>query len=117
LYQSGIRGRALAFHLAGQEYKSNAQAVGDRRDAQKANAAAIKTAAQRKVLEAKKTTSPEDGLIVDLEVDDGDGIAKEDLNGLAQRWGSRLRLRCTDDEIYYRLTGSHQKVRSAHVPS
>lgn len=37
---------------------------------------------------------------------DADG----DLSGLLEKWGNRLRIRCTEDEIYYRLTGSHQKV-------
>lgn len=114
MYLNGIKGRALAFHLAGEDFKSNAQAVQDKREVQKINALAQKSAASRREYEKKKQlpqTSPEAGLIRNLEVDDGIGIAKEDLNGLAQRWGSRLRLRCTDQEIYYRLTGSHQKVR------
>ena len=114
MYLNGIKGRQLAFHLAGMEYKSNAEAVQARRDVQKHNARTERSAALRKERDERKKqsqVSPEDGLIWDLEVDDGGGIAKEDLNGLAQQWGSRLRLRCTDQETYYRLTGSHTKVR------
>lgn len=113
MYINGIKGRQLAFHLAGMEFKSNAEAVQARRDVQKQNAATERSSALRKERDEKKKlpqTSIEEGLIWDLEVDDGAGIAKEDLNGLAHRWGSRLRLRCTEQEIYYRLTGSHTKV-------
>jgi hypothetical protein len=114
MYLNGIKGRQLAFHLAGMEYKSNAEAVQARREVLKLNARTERSAALRKERDERKKlsqVSPEDGLIWDLEVDDGGGIVKEDLNGLAQQWGSRLRLRCTDQETYYRLTGSHTKVR------
>jgi hypothetical protein len=113
LYQNGIKGRQLAFHLAGMEYKSNAEAVEARREGQHEHARIEKSAALRRERDRKKKlpqADPEDGLIWNLDVDDGAGIVKEDLNGLAQRWGSRLRLRCTEEEIYYRLTGSHSKV-------
>jgi hypothetical protein len=113
MYLNGVRGRALAYHLSGEDFKSNAQAVEDRREGLKKNALEKSTVAARKEIERKKKLpqpSLEEGLIRNLEVDDGAGIAKEDLNGLAQRWGSRLRLRCTDEEIYYRLTGTHLKV-------
>ena len=113
MYLNGVKGRALAYHLAGTDFKSNAQAVEDRRELLKKNANAKATVAARKELERKKhlpQANLEEGLIRDLTADDGAGIAKEDLNGLAQRWGSRLRLRCTDEEIYYRLTGTHLKV-------
>ena len=113
LYISGIKGRQLAFHLAGMEFKSNAEAVEARREVLKHNALTERSAALRKERDERKKlpqVSPEEGLMWDLGLDDGAGIAKDDLNGLAQRWGSRLRLRCTDDEIYYRLTGSHSKV-------
>jgi hypothetical protein len=114
MYLNGIKGRQLAFHLAGMEYKSNAEAVQARREVLKLNARTERSSALRKERDERKKlsqVSPEDGLIWDLEVDDGGGISKEDLNGLAQQWGSRLRLRCTDQETYYRLTGSHTKVR------
>jgi len=114
MYLNGIKGRQLAFHLAGLEYKSNAEAVQARREVLKLNARTERSSALRKERDERKKlsqVSPEDGLIWDLEADDGGGIAKEDLNGLAQQWGSRLRMRCTDQETYYRLTGSHTKVR------
>jgi hypothetical protein len=114
LYLNGVKGRQLAFHLAGMEFQSNSQAIEARREIQQHNARTEKSSALRKERDEKKKrpqASIEDGLIWDLDVDDGAGIAKEDLNGLAQRWGSRLRLRCTDQEVYYRLTGHHTKVR------
>jgi hypothetical protein len=113
MYGSGVKGRALAFHLSGQAYKSNAQAIEEKREISRQNALMHKSAALRKKRqeEAKKQLAdPEKGLIRDLVADDGQGIPKADLNGLAQRWGSRLRLRCDDDEIYSRITGSHRKV-------
>jgi hypothetical protein len=39
-----------------------------------------------------------------------EAVIKEDLAGLMQKWGSRLRIRCTDDEVYFRLTGTHTRV-------
>jgi hypothetical protein len=39
MYLNGIKGRQLAFHLAGMEYKSNAEAVQARREVLKLNAA------------------------------------------------------------------------------
>lgn len=113
MYVSGIKGRAMAYHLSGEEFKSNSQVIEERRVISKQNEKISKSAALRKKRdEESKKAKPSlgDGLIRDLETDDGEGIPREDLNGLAQRWGSRLRLRCTDEEIYYRLTGSHQKV-------
>ena len=40
-----------------------------------------------------------------------EAVFKEDLSGLLQKWGSRLRIRCTDDEVYFRLAGTHIRVR------
>ncbi|KAL1410906.1 hypothetical protein Q8F55_001849 [Vanrija albida] len=37
-------------------------------------------------------------------------VAKTDLGALLQRYPQRVRIRCTDDEIYYRLTGSRRKI-------
>ncbi|KAI9634557.1 uncharacterized protein MKK02DRAFT_9015, partial [Dioszegia hungarica] len=64
----------------------------------------------------------EDGtvLFTFLDEDDaelgGDPVDKTDLAGLAAKWGSRLRIRCTDDEVYFRLTGSHQKIPKLTLP-
>lgn len=112
---SGIKGRAMAYHLSGEEYKSNRQVIEEKRVKQQANLRLAQSSALRRQHDKQNRQpkpDPEDGLIRDLVTDDGQGIPKEDLNGLAQRWGSRLRLRCTDEEIYTRLTGSHQKVRA-----
>lgn len=45
--------------------------------------------------------------------DDGGSppVARTDLGGLQLRYPQRVRIRCTEDEIYYRLTGSRSKVR------
>jgi hypothetical protein len=47
---------------------------------------------------------------------DGGGVMTADLIAMTAKWGSRLRLRCTDDEIYFRLTGSYQKVGTVVFP-
>lgn len=45
------------------------------------------------------------------EDDEGDPPVKTgDLNALLERYPARVRLRCTEDEIYYRLTGSRKRV-------
>jgi hypothetical protein len=54
-----------------------------------------------------------------IEGDDGGNppVNTGDLTGLLERYPSRIRLRGTDDEIYYRLTGSRKRVSlSATVP-
>lgn len=53
-----------------------------------------------------------------LEADDGGDppIKTSDLAALLQRYPARVRLRCTEDEIYYRLTGSRKRVSSSFRP-
>lgn len=55
-----------------------------------------------------------EGLIRMLGEDDGDAagqkVVRTDLRGLMEKWGSRFRIRCTDNEIYFRLVGSNHKV-------
>lgn len=50
-----------------------------------------------------------------LDDDDGgdgeDRVQVSDFARLVEKWGSRLRIRATDQEIYFRLTGSHDRVR------
>lgn len=47
-----------------------------------------------------------------IEGDDGGDppIKAGDLTALLERYPARIRLRCTEDEIYYRLTGSRKRV-------
>ncbi|KAL7425064.1 hypothetical protein Q5752_000752 [Cryptotrichosporon argae] len=53
-----------------------------------------------------------DELVRVVRADDGElaPVRKDDLAGLVGRWGSRVRVRVTEEEMYYRLTGSHQRV-------
>lgn len=139
LFSQGMRGRQIAYQLAGQVYRTSKQAVQDRREEQHAKraeeqaekrvaAAKDKGKAKKRVAAsapagktkgakakaAKTETSNVAELVRVLQSDDGDAgqpISVMDLGGLVDRWGSRLRIRCTEAEIYYRLTGSHQEVR------
>lgn len=58
------------------------------------------------------TAGFDDELFRVLGDDDGGGpaIPTTDLAALLARYPGRLRLRCTEDEIYYRLTGSRKRV-------
>lgn len=40
----------------------------------------------------------------------GDKVSIEDYEALSAKWEDRLRIRCTEDEIYFRLTGQHERV-------
>ena len=96
LYTAGIRGRQVAYHLAGEDFRTSRQAVDDRREkATKERQDKKSGASERKV---------ERELIRVLAGNTAD------LRRLVETWGSRLRIRCTDEEIYFRLTGSHQQV-------
>lgn len=52
--------------------------------------------------------------------DDGGSppINTSDLAGLLERYPGRIRIRCTEDEIFFRLTGSRTKVstRPLYMP-
>lgn len=145
LYSKGMRGRQIAYQLAGLEYRTSKQSIQDNKqlhagrkselEAEKKVAAGVKPAGDKgktKAVKGKekaasapmpktpriKREGPDVAdvapLIRVLADDDGEGdsaILKSDMKGLQERWGSRLRIRCTDQEIYYRLTGSHQQVR------
>lgn len=126
LYSEGKRGREMAFHLAGEQHKTSKEAVAVKRADQERNRLGKRAAAQGEDAKGKgkggqkglDQIKGEDGtvLFTFLDEDDaelgGDPVDKTDLAGLAAKWGSRLRIRCTDDEVYFRLTGSHQKVRT-----
>ncbi|WVQ97216.1 hypothetical protein IAU59_004326 [Kwoniella sp. CBS 9459] len=127
LYKEGVRGRQLAFLLAGQEFRTDREAIQDKKDAQKQKAQKSKQAAIKNKKKKKADDSDNEdgdlvkvepggaGLLRVLDVDDsqegdpGQPVLKTDFRKLSEKWGARLRIRCTDDEIYYRLTGSHQK--------
>ncbi|WVF70857.1 hypothetical protein IAT40_005651 [Kwoniella sp. CBS 6097] len=129
LYKEGVRGRQLAFLLAGQEFRTDREAIQDKREAQKKKAEKTKQATNKKNKRKKNAdeSDGEDGDEVKVEpggagllrvLDDDDSqegdpsqpVSRTDYRGLSEKWGARLRIRCTEDEIYYRLTGFHQKV-------
>ncbi|WWD18115.1 hypothetical protein CI109_102564 [Kwoniella shandongensis] len=123
LYREGVKGRQLAYMLAGKEFKTGKQLLDDRRQAAKK-----KKPKTTKVevgeeddgdLEGVKAENGHGGYLRVLAQDDGmeEGEGEElgtvpttDFRGLSAKWGARLRIRCKEDEIYYRLTGSHQKI-------
>lgn len=115
MYRQGVKGRALAYHLFGQESKTSKQVAEEKRAEYdrhrlKGGKSSIFKATKKDRQNLKEV---EEELIRDIKADDGGGIARSDLDGLSVRWGSRLRVRCTDDEIYFRLTGSRVKVRDS----
>lgn len=112
MYQQGVKGRALAYHLFGEEYTSSKDAINAKREKIKEQKAKGRAKAATTAKKGKKGQISDDlvGLIRDISEDDEMGTSKWDLAGLENRWGSRLRLRCTDDEVYFRLTGSHARV-------
>ena len=102
---AALRGRALAFHNEGKEYKTDKETIAANREAKRQ-----KTAVHRVQVKAEMDES----LMRFLGDDDGgegeDGVETRNYVALRKKWGSRLRIRATDQEIYYRLTGSHSKV-------
>ncbi|WVR05664.1 hypothetical protein IAU60_002686 [Kwoniella sp. DSM 27419] len=130
LYKQGIRGRQLAFMLSGDVYRTDKQAVQDKRESLQKKAIAKKSKAVSKGKGKKTDAAAGDGqdddeikeepgtagLLRVLEMDDSeDGVGtnivpKTSLDALWKKWGARLRIRCTEHEVYYRLTGSHQKI-------
>ena len=112
----------MAFYLAGEQPTTSREAM-----------RAVKAAKKQKdgvKLPAGRLDSDDSGLIpvgnADeptlirvLGRDDGDRqspVRKDDYVGLVEKWGARARLRCTDDEIYFRLTGTHQKASRGNLP-
>nr|XP_019050604.1 hypothetical protein I302_01041 [Kwoniella bestiolae CBS 10118]OCF29534.1 hypothetical protein I302_01041 [Kwoniella bestiolae CBS 10118] len=124
LYKEGLRGRQIAFRLAGQEFRSDRQAVQDRKEAARKKAKKAKEANLKRNKDKVQEDSDDEvkvdpsgaGILRVLHVDDSEEgnsappVAKTDFRKLSEKWGARLRIRCTDDEIYYRLTGSHAKI-------
>lgn len=115
MYRQGVKGRALAYHLFGQESKTSKEVAAEKRaESERHKSLGVKISkANAKKKEKQSYKETEEELIRDIKADDGGGISRSDLDGLSVRWGSRLRIRCTDDEIYYRLTGSRIKVRTS----
>ena len=132
----GIRGRQMVFHLAGERYRTSKEAVQDKRE--KADETRERKRQRRPMVDengagpsnttslddVKMRTMPEEttsGLMRVIGADDGDdkgqSLQRTDLLALEEKWGSRLRIRCTDEEIYFRLVGSHQKVGSHTRPA
>ncbi|WVQ85486.1 hypothetical protein IAT38_007651 [Cryptococcus sp. DSM 104549] len=137
VYKAGGRGREVAFKMAGEEFKSEKQAVQDKRvvtkqkelDRQQARRKAPKTESEDEEAEQpeeqeqstqpkrarKKQKGPQGPPLVRVVVEndgwsgEGGKAAKRDYDALSERWGARLRVRCTEDEVYYRLTGSYYK--------
>ncbi|OWZ70764.1 hypothetical protein AYX14_03820 [Cryptococcus neoformans] len=42
----------------------------------------------------------------------GEEVSIKDYEALSAKWGDRLRIRCTEDEIYFRLAGQHERLSS-----
>lgn len=124
----GLKGRAKAFHLSGQDYISNedvivrnreeklAKTVIRRREQAKANTLAGKGKKKVEVADDDEEEEQLMRVLVDDDDDEEDPVLISDLPKLEAKYGSRVRLRCSDEEIYYRLTGTHQKV-STHCAS
>lgn len=101
-----FKGRAMVSHLAGKEYRTESEAKQDQRDARR-----------RKKADRRENAKPKEGMRELIRIigeddgdEDGDKVKTTDLERLKEKWGSRLRIRCTDNEIYFRLTGSHYRV-------
>jgi hypothetical protein len=138
-YDQRKRGTAMSFELAGQPYKTGKQLLQDKKDKKtreqdltrentvEANPGehsgktqAVKNGREDDIGVGPSGMDDKEEVIVERDYwrplgeydnTEGDRLVKTaDLKGMMGKWGSRLRLRCTDDEIYYRLTGSYQKV-------
>jgi hypothetical protein len=107
LYHQGIRGRQLAFKLAGQDYRTNKETVLENREIRRQQA--LKNTAVLDENGAGPSTPRADPEALFNFIS-----GKEGFENLVEKWGSRLRIRAVDDEIYHRLTGSHQKVSGHH---
>ena len=114
LVKDNARGRELAFQLAGKEFRSSKEAMKDKKDEQqraKNKRKAAQTGEDGTEIEEEE---PLEELWTEIVEDDGgqegDKVLKTDLQSLSAKWGSRLRIRATDDEIYYRLVGQTERV-------
>ena len=113
----GLKGRNLAFQLAGREFRSSKESVADKRlenlKARRTKKTSDDNGAGTSGTNGNDQT-PQDELWRLLEGDDGgegeDKAPTADLPRLLDKWGSRLRIRASDDEIYFRLVGTTQKV-------
>lgn len=125
--ETGIRGRALASYVAGEEYKTSQQVIEEKRSQkyQRKQRVGKGKSKDDTPLEVEDDDPVVDGGTQYVEGEDTDlyrylreseGETHEkkaelrDLAGLTAKWGSRLRVRCSDDEIWLRLTGSAHRV-------
>ena len=112
--KDNVRGRELAFQLAGKEFRSSKEAMKDKRDEQEKARQKRKAAQMGEDGAVPDGDEPVEDLWTEIVEDDGgqegDRVLKSDLPGLSAKWGSRLRIRATDDEIYYRLVGQTERV-------
>lgn len=119
--EQGIKGRALASHLAGEEFKTSRQVIEEKRSEKQRKKAAGRGKVKDETPAEDDVQVAEGGEYVEgkdtdlyryIEGDDGDDdpVRISDLGALMSKWGSRLRVRCTDDEIWMRLTGSPHRV-------
>ena len=111
LIAQGVKGLELAFRLAGEEFQN-----------EKESTAATKRVRAASMMQSKNLQEAGgEALLRFIEKDDGgegeEAVSRADFPGLIAKWGSRLRIRATDDEIFYRLTGSHERVRMSLGPA
>ena len=109
------KGRAAAFAAQGDEYRTSKEAISDKREKSLLSKAQKKAEKAKLDGAAKKEHALGEGaqevyrVVKDVDRVGEPEVAKTNLSGLGGKWGSRLRIRCVDDEIYHRLTGSYQK--------
>lgn len=126
LFSAGARGTQMTKALRGTDsYNDYVQGARARRDKEEEGLSLDKRREMRARQAAELLVSTEEvmqikgenGEILFTILDDddaplkaGETVTREDLAGLMQKWGSRLRIRCTEDEVYFRLTGTHTRV-------
>ncbi|ORX34152.1 hypothetical protein BD324DRAFT_610180 [Kockovaella imperatae] len=117
LMARGLKGRELAFQLAGRQFKTSKESVEEKRLENIQNRKSKKQAREENSAgpnaNGQEDETPEEDLWRLLGEDDGgeesDRVATKNLDLMLEKWGSRLRIRATDDEIYYRLVGTYQR--------
>lgn len=118
IIQEGARGRNLAYQIQGETPRTSREVILEKRarNEEKRKTNKAKPGIAELIADPSGTPAEAQGSSVSKEVfrvltqDDGDGVPVLDLPVLTEKWGSRLRIKATDDEIYLRLTGFHTKV-------
>ena len=118
LYASGARGVGIARAIGAPEFQGGSFLQGARARQELETQGREGSHTGHPAVEGFKegVIRGEDGEILFTLVDEddsalgGEPTLKTDLVGMLQKWGSRLRIRCRDEEIYYRLTGMHERV-------